>query len=45
MNRQIPGYQPEKKANPKKKPHPWGVWMPGYLRERSPQLQEKRRGR
>lgn len=33
MTRKLPGYQPEKKANPKKKPHPWGVWMPGWLRD------------
>lgn len=33
MSKQIPGYDPTKKANPKKKPHPWGVWVPGWLQD------------
>ena len=47
MNRELPALPPEdpsRKENPKAKSHPWRAWMPGYLRERSPQWQEKRRG-
>lgn len=27
-------YDPSKKANPKKKPHPWGAWAPGWLKSK-----------
>jgi len=43
----LPADDPSRKANPKpaNSRSPWRAWNPGWLRERSPQWQEKRRGR
>ena len=29
----VRNYDPSKKANKRKKPHPWGAWVPGWLRD------------
>ena len=47
MSRELPALpadDPSRKANPKAKAHPWRAYNPGWLRERSPQWQERRRG-
>ena len=49
MTRELPALPPDDPSRKNPKPSnprsPWRAYNPGWLRERSPQWQEKRRGR